>query len=140
MYTKSGLRDESGNEKTVLTFGPVGILPEYQRRGYGKMLLEYSFEKALEMGYDTIVIFGNPENYVGRGFKSCRKYNVCVEDGSFPTALLVKELKSGALGGRKWGYVESTAGSIDRAEAQRFDQQFEKWRRNISQARRNSTF
>lgn len=38
------------------------------------MLLERSFEKAASMGYDVIVIFGSPGNYVGRGFKSCKKY------------------------------------------------------------------
>ena len=41
MYTKSKLIDESGNEKEILTFGPLSILPEYQRRGYGKQHLEH---------------------------------------------------------------------------------------------------
>ena len=72
MYTKAKLIDTDKNEKQVLTFGPISVLPEYQRQGYGKMLMEYSFEKAVSMGYDTVVIFGNPGNYVGRGFKSCK--------------------------------------------------------------------
>ena len=84
MYTKARLVDENGEEKQIITFGPVSILPEYQRMGYGKMLLEYSFEKAAGLGYEVIVIFGNPGNYVSRGFKSCKKYNVCIEDGTFP--------------------------------------------------------
>ena len=37
MYTKSRLADETGNIKNILTFGPVCIAPEYQRRGYGKV-------------------------------------------------------------------------------------------------------
>ncbi len=37
--------------------------------------MEYSFEKATALGYDVIVIFGHPGNYVGVGFKSCKKYN-----------------------------------------------------------------
>lgn len=103
MYTKCKLTDEIGEEKQILSFGPVCILPEYQRRGYGKALLEHSFQKALELGYDTIVIFGNPDNYVARGFKSCKKYNVCLEGNLYPTALLVKELKTGVLSGKN-GY------------------------------------
>ena len=51
------------------------VLPEYRGKGYGKALLEYTFEKAAELGYDTIVNFGNPDNYVARGYKSCKKYN-----------------------------------------------------------------
>ena len=69
--------------------------------------MEHSFERAFELGYDVIVIFGNPGNYVSRGFKSCKKYNVCLEDGTFPSAMLVKELKPGALDGRKWIYHDS---------------------------------
>lgn len=42
MYTKTRLVDEAGEEKQILTFGPVCILPEYQRMGYGKMLMEAS--------------------------------------------------------------------------------------------------
>lgn len=42
MYTKSWLTDEAGEEKEILTFGPVSILPEYQRMGYGKSLMEHS--------------------------------------------------------------------------------------------------
>lgn len=72
MYTKARLVDEGGGEKEILTFGPVCIAPEFQRMGYGKKLMEYSFEKAEEFGYDTIVIFGSPANYVSSGFKSCK--------------------------------------------------------------------
>ena len=86
MYTKSKLINESGMEKDILSFGPICVLPEYQRMGYGKILIEHSFAKALEMGYDTVVIFGNPDNYVSRGFKSCIRYNVCLEGDIFPTA------------------------------------------------------
>lgn len=124
MYTKARLTDEKGEEKQILTFGPVSILPEYQRRGYGKRLIEHSFEKAAELGYDVIVIFGNPGNYVGRGFKSCKKYNVCMEDGTFPAAMLVKELRKGALDGRKRAYHQSPAFEIDEQEAGLFDEQF----------------
>ena len=49
MYTKAKLVDRNGKEKEILTFGPVSIAPEYQRMGYGKMLMEYSFEKAVSL-------------------------------------------------------------------------------------------
>ena len=125
MYTKAKLIDEDGNEKSILTFGPISILPEYQRKGYGKKLMEYSFEKASALGYDAIVIFGNPANYVSRGFKSCKKYNICLEDGPFPAAMLVKELRPGALDGRKWVYHQSPVFDIDEKEAQRYDEGLE---------------
>ena len=125
MYTKSKLTDEAGNEKNTLTFGPISILPEFQRSGIGKRLLEDSFDKALELGYDTIVIYGNPCNYVSRGFKSCKKFNVCIENEMFPTALLVKELNPNVLDGRRWHFSDSPVYNVDSAKAQEFDKQFE---------------
>lgn len=125
MYTKTKLIDERGEVKDILTFGPVCILPEYQRMGYGKKLMEYSFEKAAAMGYDVIVIFGNPNNYVSRGFMSCKKFNVCLENGTFPSAMMVKELKPDVLDGRKWVYVQSPVFEFDEKEAERFDEGLE---------------
>ena len=125
MYTKAVLEGEHGERKDILTFGPVCVLPEYQRMGYGKRLMEYSFQQAAALSYDVIVIFGNPGNYVSRGFKSCRKYNVCLESGIFPAAMMVKELKSGALDGRKWFYYGSSVMQIEEQDAQRFDESLE---------------
>jgi len=122
MYTKAKLVDESGDEKEILTFGPVCIMPEYQRMGYGKMLMEHSFDQAVALGYDVIVIFGNPSNYAGRGFKSCKKYNICLENGTFPAAMMVKELKPEALDGRKLVYYDSPVMKIDEKEAEHFDE------------------
>ena len=96
MYTKGRLVDGQGHEKPCLTFGPISVAPAQQRKGYGRMLIEHSFEVAMEMGYEVVVIFGNPDNYVARGFKSGRKYNVYLEGDRFPAALLVKELRSTA--------------------------------------------
>ena len=127
MYTKTKLIDESGEEKSILTFGPVCIVPEYQRKGYGKKLMEHSFEHAVALGYDVIVIFGNPNNYVSRGFKSCKKYNVGLENGTYPAAMMVKELKPDVLDGRKWVYHQSPVFEIDEQEAGRFDEGLEPW-------------
>lgn len=124
MYTKSRLKGKDGSEKTVLTFGPLSVLPEYQRHGYGKRLLEYSLKKAAELGFEAVIIFGNPENYIPRGFKSCKKFNVALSEGFYPVALLVKELKEGALAGNEWLFEESRAFEFDPKAAEEFDLDF----------------
>ena len=126
MYTKAELTDEEGSKKEIVTFGPVSVLPEYQRNGYGKMLIEHSLNRAAELGYEAVVIFGSPSNYVSSGFKCCKKYNVCVGKGKYPAAMLVKELKAGALDGRLWFYSDSPVMSIDEGKAQEFDDSLEK--------------
>lgn len=126
MYTKAKLTDEGGTEKEIVTFGPVSILPKYQRKGYGKMLIEHSLKRAAELGYEAVVIMGSPANYVGSGFQCCRKYNVCVEKDRYPAAMLVKELKPGALDGKLWFYSDSPVMNVDEREAQAFDDGLEK--------------
>lgn len=126
MYTKARLVDEKKEEKEILTFGPISVDPQYQRSGYGKMLMEHSFSRAVTLGYDVIVIFGSPANYVSSGFVGCKKYNVCLENGKYPAAMMVKELTPNALDGRKWFYYDSPAMAISEEEAQAYDDTLEK--------------
>ena len=126
IYVKAKLIAEDGTKKEILSFGPFTIHPDYQRKGYGRKLLNHSLEIAKKLGYDTVVIFGNPENYACYGFKNCKRYNVCLEEGVFPVALLVKELKENALAGKSWKYVESSAHQLDESGFEEFDSSFEK--------------
>ena len=125
MYTKSKLVDGQGDIAECLTFGPISVSPKFQRQGISKALLEKTFSEAVKMGYKAIVIFGNPNNYVGRGFKSCKRYNVCLEGDVFPAALLVKELESGFFDGRKYYFYESPVFEINDDLAEEFDKGFE---------------
>jgi len=124
-YTKARLINDHQEEKSILTFGPVSIDPQHQRKGYGKALIEHSFLKAISLGHDYIVIFGKPSNYVGLGFKSCQRFNIHMGDEVYPSAMLVKPLGTDGLKGQSWKYQESDVYSIDDAEAERFDQGFE---------------
>lgn len=124
MYTMSTLKNDAGEEKKILTFGPLAVHPGYQRRGIGKMLMQESFERAKALGYEAVVIMGNPENYVGSGFRACLDFKVCMADGSFPMALLVRELKEGSLGGQRWVYSESPLFQIDAEAAEQFEKTF----------------
>ena len=121
MYTKAKLADGEGREKGILTFGPVSVEPALQRRGYGRLLMEHSFARAAELGYDAVVIFGAPGNYVSRGFRSCKKFRVSVEGGKYPAAMLVKELVPGALEGRSWTYYDSPVMAVSPEEALGYD-------------------
>ena len=127
MYTKAWLEDENGVRKEILSFGPISIAPDRQRQKLGKILIEHSFAAAREMGYDVNIIFGNPGNYVSRGFVSCKRKNVSfMMDGNFPTALLVAELVPNALDDKKWLYIPSTAADCceDIGAVEAFDADF----------------
>lgn len=126
MYTKAWLLGEDGEKKEIVSFGPICVAPQYQRQGLSRLLIEHSFARARELGYDVDINFGNPANYVGRGFVSCKKKNVCLGKDHFPTALLVCELIPNALGCKRWQFIPSDADACceDTAAVEAFDATF----------------
>ncbi len=91
---------EGKYEQSLLLLTPVAVKTQLQRQHISKDLLEYGFEKAKEMGFEAVLVEGDPKNYRSRGFQpSC----LCgIEAGPnltlpSPECLMVKELKSGAL-------------------------------------------
>ena len=50
IYLRAEIACDDGRKLPVMTFGPIGIAPQYQHRGYGKRLLDFSLERAKALG------------------------------------------------------------------------------------------
>ena len=50
VYAKSKITQDNGITKDILIFGPISVLPEYQKKGYGSYIIKYTMNKAKEMG------------------------------------------------------------------------------------------
>ena len=50
--------------------GPVSVLPEYQRQGIGKALIEEGFSRLKEMSAQGCCLVGHPDYYRKFGFKN----------------------------------------------------------------------
>ena len=46
MFMKAVIAADDGRSIPIMTMGPICIAPELKRKGYGKILLDYSLEKA----------------------------------------------------------------------------------------------
>ena len=68
MFMKTVINADDGGDVAVLTMGPIGITPKLKHRGYGKILLDYSLEKAAEMGFGAVLFEGNIAFYGKSGF------------------------------------------------------------------------
>lgn len=132
LYVRAKVIANDGTQKEILSFGPFTIHPDYQRKGYGRKLLNHSFEVAKKLGYDTIAIWGNPENYACYGFRNCKRYNVCLEEDVYPVALMVKVLEEDALSDKSWKYIESSAHQLDESGFEAFDSSFEQMEKGYS--------
>ena len=97
MYTKAWLMNENGQEIEIISFGPLSVLPEYQRQGIGSLLVSHTKNAAHEKGTKGIVIFGDPHNYCKHGFKSGKDLNISDMNGEFPYGLLALELERQAF-------------------------------------------
>ncbi len=96
----SGFHLEGKYEEELLILTPVAVKTQLQRQHISKGLIEYGFEKAKKLGYQAVLVEGNPKNYASRGFRP--SYTVGIEAGPkiklpHPDCLMVKELEEGAL-------------------------------------------
>ncbi|BDG66620.1 GCN5 family acetyltransferase [Enterococcus innesii] len=98
-YTKAKVIDKHGGVHPIITFGPVSISPEYQRQGFGRMLIEHSLAEAKRLGFNAIILGGFTYHYHPYGFVGTKKYNISMPDGKFYTGVMALPLFEGALDG-----------------------------------------
>lgn len=124
MYCRSKVISEDGTEHEVLTFGPVSVWPKLQSKGIGGALIRHSLAVAADMGFTTVLIYGDPAYYVRFGFKPAQEYDIRTAHGSFHQALQALELVPGALNGISGRFCEGEAYNVDDAELEAFDATF----------------
>ncbi|WP_458398532.1 GNAT family N-acetyltransferase [Anaerotignum sp.] len=127
VFVKAKITADDGREIPIMTMGPICIAPEYKRQGYGKILLDYSLEKAAEFGAGALCFEGNIDFYGKSGFTFASEFGIRYhglpegEDASF---FLCKELIPGYLDGITGEYATPQIYFVDEAEADVFDQRF----------------
>ncbi|MDR0410521.1 MAG: N-acetyltransferase [Treponema sp.] len=111
-------------EYEVLTFGPVSVLPMYQKRGIGKKLINHTIKKAKEMKFIAIIIYGNSKYYERFGFKNTKEYEITDMEGNYNNALMVLELFPGALENINGRFFEGEIYKINKEELETFEKRF----------------
>lgn len=124
MYTKSKVTASDGTSINTLTFGPLSVLPEMQRKGIGSALVRHTKNLIDPRKYPAVIIYGNPSNYISQGFVSAKKLGICAAEGIFPTAMLVLPLDPISFKDKSWVFAESQMFNLDEAEAEKFDRLF----------------
>ncbi len=127
IFVRAVIKSDDGRDIPIMTMGPICISPELKHRGYGKMLLDYSLEKAAAAGCGALCFEGSIEFYGRSGFKYASEYGIRYhglaegEDASF---FLCRELIPGWLEGITGEYATPAGYFVDEAEAEEFDRQF----------------
>lgn len=127
MYMKASIQADDGRVIPIMTMGPIGIAPEYKRKGYGKILLDYSLEKAAQMGAGAVCFEGNIDFYGKSGFveastKGIRYHGV--PEGEDAPFFLCKELIPGYLDEITGVYSTPEGYFVSEEETEEFDRSF----------------
>ena len=127
IFVRAVIFADDGRQVPIMTMGPICIANDLKRRGYGKILLDHSIEKAKEMGAGALCFEGNIDFYGKSGFTYASEYGIRYhglpegEDASF---FLCKELIPGYLDGVTGEYATPKGYFVDEAKAEEFDKQF----------------
>ncbi len=110
----------------MMTFGPISVRPDMQRKGLGKLLLDYALERARDMGAGCIAMCGNIQFYGKCGFVTATSKGIRYADdpdGDAPY-FLIKELTPGFLDGVSGSYRDPAPYFVDDCDVEEFDKQF----------------
>ncbi len=127
MFMRAWIAADDGSKIPIMTMGPICIAPQWKRKGYGKILLDYSLEKAKELGCGALCFEGNIAFYGKSGFREAREFGIRYhglpegEDASF---FLCKELIPGYLDGITGEYTTPGGYLVDETAVEEFDRQF----------------
>ena len=127
MFMKAKIKADDGREIPIMTMGPICITPDLKRKGYGKHLLDYSLERARELGCGAVCFEGNIDFYGKSGFAPASTFGIRyhgLPEGDDASFFLGKELIPGYLDGITGEYATPQGYFVDKAEVEIFDKEF----------------
>lgn len=127
VFVRAQIKADDGRTIPILAMGPICIAPAFQRKGYGKKLLDYSLEKAKMLGYGTVCFEGNIGFYGKSGFTFAREFGIRYHGlpaGADDSFFLCKELLPGYLHGVTGEYAPPQVYLVDPQQAEVFDKNF----------------
>lgn len=126
IYSKAYILQLDNTKVNVLSFGPLSVLPEYQKQGVGTVLMKHSIECAKKLGYGAILFFGRPKYYPRFGFVDAKKFKVTDSEGNNYPAFMAMELQIDYLKNKTGKFYEAPIynDDLNRKQAKIFDEQF----------------
>lgn len=127
----AGVRGElpldAGGVLPMLVLGPICVVNDLKRQGYGKLLLDYWLERAAELGFGAVCFEGNIDFYGHSGLVRASEFGLRyhgMPDGVVADFFLVQELVPGYLAGASGEYAPPDVYLVDEAAAEEFDAGF----------------
>ena len=127
MFMKTIINADDGRVIGVLTMGPICIANDLKRKGYGKILLDYSLGQAAALGFGAVLFEGNIDFYGKSGFDYASRFGIRYHDlpeDADASFFLCKELIPGYLDDVTGVYQTPQGYYVDDADVEDFDKSF----------------
>jgi len=89
--------DTQKGDVSVVGLAPLAVLPEFQKKGIGAMLIREGLAILKRAGHHAVVVLGHPGYYPKFGFMRSTLFGIRWEHEAPDEAFMALELKSGAL-------------------------------------------
>ena len=102
MFMRAVIKADDGRDVPIFTMGPICIANDLKRQGYGKILLDDSLEKAVQLGCGALCFEGNIGFYGKSGFTYASDFGIRYHDlpeDADASFFLCRELIPGYLDG-----------------------------------------
>jgi len=124
IYSKSTVVDKDDHAHEVITFGPLSVSPSFQKQGIGSALIAHTKKLAQAMGYNGIIIFGNPAYYHRFGFENAANFGISTAEGANLEAFMALELSKGGLQGITGRFYADPVFDVNQEELESFEKKF----------------
>lgn len=127
MFMRANIKADDGRDIPIMTMGPICITPELKRQGFGKKMLDYSLNKAAELGCGALCFEGDINFYGKSGFTFASEFGIRYHDlpeDADASFFLCRELIPGYLSGVTGEYTPPQGYFVDEDEAEEFDKGF----------------
>ena len=128
MFSHANILLDSGFDKDILVLGPVCIIPEEQRKGYGQKLVQTTLSLAMKYGYGAVAVVGNPKFFEKVGFEPAENFNLHyakLERDKPAPFFLVKELQNGFFDDTSSTFEPNEVFAVTMDEVEEYDKNFE---------------
>ncbi len=127
VFVRTHIQSDNGEKIPIMTMGPICIANKFKRKGYGKILLDYSLEKAKQSGAGALCFEGSIDFYGKSGFTYARNFGIRyhgLPDGEDDSFFLCIELIPGYLDDVTGEYSTPKGYLVSEDDAEEFDKLF----------------
>lgn len=127
-YSKGELNTENGNNCEAIVLGPISIDKNYQNKGYGSKLIEFTLNLIKKNDIPYVFVVGDENYYKRFGFESASKYNIFLEGTDTNDEcpfFMIKIFDKSKVTYEKSIFSNPDVFNVDEKDVDEFDKQFE---------------